>query len=155
MDDVTVIEIKSQTVIGLRKRGPYSQIPMLLKELFEFAMEKGIKVSGHPTFVCHETAEEAKEAMKTDNADVEVAVPVAGKVEVTGDIQCYELPGGTMARIMHKGPYEACEPTYLRLFAWMEENGKRLVGPTRELYLNDPREVGFDKALTEIHAPIV
>jgi len=154
MNDVTVIQIKPQTVIGLRKRGPYSLIPTLLKELYEFAMEKGIPVTGHPTFVCHETAEEALEAMKTGNADVEVAVPVSGKVEVTGDIKCYELPGGTMARIIHKGPYGACEPTYLRLFAWLEENGKQLAGPTRELYLNDPREVGPSETLTEIHAPI-
>ena len=34
-----------------------------------------------------------------------------------------------------------CEPTYEKVFAWIEESGRRFVGPTREVYLNGPREV--------------
>ena len=31
---------------------------------------------------------------------------------------------------------------------------KKIAGPTREVYLNDPREVGIEEALTEIYLPI-
>ena len=59
-----------------------------------------------------------------------------------------------MAKIMHKGPYEDCGATYGKLFAWLQKNGKRMNGPTREVYLNDPREVPPEEILTEIYAPI-
>ena len=59
-----------------------------------------------------------------------------------------------MARIVHKGPYEECGPTYEKLFAWIKENNKKIVGPTREVYLNDPKDVSPEEILTEILAPI-
>ena len=59
-----------------------------------------------------------------------------------------------MAKTVHKGPYEECGPTYENLFKWIGENGKKITGPTREVYLNDPREVPKEEILTEIYAPI-
>ncbi|MCG7854799.1 MAG: GyrI-like domain-containing protein [Methanoregulaceae archaeon] len=67
----------------------------------------------------------------------------------------YTLPGGRMARIVHLGPYEACEPTCLKLFAWIEEWGMKITGPIREIYHNDPREVSPDEIMTEILAPVM
>ena len=93
-------------------------------------------------------------AMEEKNADLEVVAPIARKAEGTDEIRCYQVPGGKMARIVHKGPYDACNPTYDKLFAWIGENGMKICGPIREMYLNDPREVGMEEALTEIHAPV-
>jgi effector-binding domain-containing protein len=59
-----------------------------------------------------------------------------------------------MAKIVHKRPHQECEPTYEKLFAWIEESGRRLVGPTREVYLNGPQEVPPEELLTEVYAPI-
>jgi effector-binding domain-containing protein len=87
-------------------------------------------------------------------ADIEVAAPISDKIEETGEIKCYTLLGGKMAKIIHKGPYDKCEPTYEKIFAWIKKNGRNIVGPTREVYLNDPREVGLEEALTEIYVPI-
>ncbi len=60
-----------------------------------------------------------------------------------------------MAKIIHKGPYEKCGPTYDKLFACLQQNGKTINGPIREVYLNDPHEVPPEEILTEIYAPIV
>jgi len=38
----------------------------------------------------------------------------------------YELPGGKMAKIVHKGSYAKCSPTYEKLFSWIAE--KELLG---------------------------
>ena len=110
---------------------------------------------GPPIFICHEvTAEEAIEADKKKNADLEVAIPILQKVDGNDKIKSYELPGGKMAKIVHKGPYQECNPTYEKLYKWLEEKGKRIVGPTREVYLNDPNEVPLEEILTEVYAPI-
>lgn len=83
-----------------------------------------------------------------------MCIPIEEKITETEDIKFYELPGGRMARVIYKGPYESSGPSYEKLFGWIEENGKRLTGPIREAYLNDPREVIPEEILTEIYAPI-
>lgn len=155
LNEVTVVAMEPQLVLGMRKRGHYAMIPEMIMQVFTYAMEQGVECTGPPTFVMHEiSAEEARKADTEGNADVEIAVPISRKVRGTAEIRCYTLPEGSMARIVHKGPYEACEPTYERLFAWLEKNGRRIIGPLRESYLNDPREVPSEEILTEIYAPI-
>ncbi len=100
------------------------------------------------------SVEEVKNADEAGTADVEIAVPIAAKIDETEDMKCYELPGGKMAKIVHKGPYQAYEPTYAKLYAWLGERGKKIVGPTREAYLNSPMDMPEKELITEIYAPI-
>lgn len=154
MDEVSVAEIKPQWVLGLRKRGTYAEIGPMLAEVYKYAIARKIGVQGRPMFVCHETPRQAMKANEQSNADVEVAVPVAEQVEGAGEITCYELPGGQMAKIVHKGPYETCAAAYKTLFAWIAEKHKKVAGPTREVYLNNPTKVPPEEILTKIYAPI-
>jgi len=155
MSEVGIVDVSSQTVMGMRKTGKYEEIAAMFGRLFPFLVESGIRIAGPPVFVCHEmSAEEAMRADKEGNADIEVAVPVAGEVAGTDEIKRYELPGGKMAKTVHRGPYQDCGPTYESLFKWLEENGKQLTGPIREVYLNDPQEVPPAELLTEIYAPV-
>ena len=155
MSEISTVEVETQLVLGMKKRGKYREIAVLLPKLFHFATEHKAEMAGYPTFLCHEISVE--EVMKADaegNADLEVVVPIKEKVEGIGDIKCYEIPGGKMAKIVHKGPYEACQSTYEKLYRWIESNGKSITGPVRELYLNDPREIPEEEILTEIYVPI-
>ena len=154
MENIKIIDLEPQLVIGTRKKGYYREIGEILPKIYEYASKKGAVFSGMPIFICHESPEEMEEANKTGNADIEIAVPIENKIEETDEMQCYILPGGKMAKIIHKGPYEACEVTYNELFAWIEKNNKSITGPIREVYINDPREVGTENTITEIYAPI-
>lgn len=154
-DEIEIVDMNPQLVIGTRETGKYELIATLLPKLFQYASTKGAQFQGPPVFVCHEkSVEEVKQANEAGNADVEVAVPIAAKIDETDDMKCYELPGGKMAKIVHKGRYEDCEPTYAKLFTWLGEHGKKVVGPTREYYLNSPMDVPEEELLTEIYAPI-
>ena len=126
----------------------------MIVKVYQHAAAHNARIQGRPTFICHETPKQAMKANEESNADVEVAIPVAQKVEGADEIACYALPGGPMARIVHKGPYEKCAPTYKRLFAWIAEHHKKIAGPTREVYLNDPHKIPPEEILTEIYAPI-
>lgn len=154
MSEVSITEVQSHLVVGVRKRGTYAEIGEMIATVWRFAAGSGAQIQGRPTFICHETPKEAKKANEQNNADVEVVVPVAKKVPCTDRVRCYELPGGQMAKITHQGPYEQCAGTYKKLFTWIAENHKKIVGPTREVYLNDPRKVPPEEILTEIYAPI-
>ncbi len=154
MSDVSITEVQSHLVVGMRKRGTYAEIGEMITTVWRFAAGSGAQIQGRPTFICHETPREAMKANEQSNADVEVVVPAAKKVPGTDRARCYELPGGQMAKILHKGPYDQCAATYKTLFAWIAENHRKIVGPTREVYLNDPRKVAPEEILTEIYAPI-
>jgi len=176
MTDITLTDIPLQTVLGLRRRGRYQeQIPQMMMELFTYVEEHGIEVAGMPAFLCHETSpDEVMRAMEEGTADIEIVVPITvpeeegeggpapaplwGTVPASKEgeetITCYELPGGSMATAVHKGPYETCEPTYAALFRWISVHGKTITGPIREVYLNDPGEVAPEEILTEIYVPV-
>lgn len=155
MHEISIIDERPRLVVGDRKRGHYKEIAVMLPRLFEYALSQKARIVGPPMFLWHETSvEKAQKADFEGNADIEVCVPIAEKISETEGFKCYELPGGKMAKIRHKGPYEASGPAYEDLFAWMKEKGKELAGPIREAYLNDPREVGSEEILTIIYAPI-
>ncbi len=76
-DEITLVEIPSQNVLGIRKKGHYRDIAVLLPKLFEYVFSRGIGIAGMPMFLCHETGkEEAIAADAAGTADIEVAVPV-------------------------------------------------------------------------------
>ncbi len=155
MGEITLIEVPSLQVIGIRRRGAYRIIPELLGELFGFAMTNGITIAGMPMLLLHETSkEEVMKADSTGTADVEVAVPVAAEVCGGGEVRAYQLHGGKMARIIHRGAYDTVEKSYDKLFAWIAERGLRVKGPIREIYYNDPREVRPEEIMTEILVPV-
>lgn len=155
MTEIQTVDEKPRLVAGMRRRGHYKEIAVMFGALFEYIISQKAIIAGPPLFLYHEkSAEEAQKADESGSADVEVCVPIARTISETDEVKCYELPGGTMAKIAHKGPYEECGPTYERLFLWLEENGRKLSGPIREAYLNDPREVAPQEILTIIYAPI-
>lgn len=155
MSEVSIGNVEPQLVMGMRRRGTYAEIRPMLAKIQKFVETCGAQIAGPPMFVCHETPKEVVKVNLQHNADVEVVIPIAGRIEGNEEISCYELPGGAMARITHQGPYEKSATAYRKLFAWIAENHKKVAGPTREVYLNDPRKVAPEELLTEIYAPVV
>ncbi len=159
MADVKKVKLKSQIVLGIREIGSYTIIPELIKKIYPYTKSRSIDIGGPAIFICHETAEQAMTADKQGKADVEVCVPIKERIKIDAEgmelgIACYEIPGGTFAKTTHKGPYEQCKTTYNEIFNWIYENRYRITGPTREYYLNNPKEVKPEEIKTEIYAPI-
>ncbi len=155
MEDITIVEVPARQVIGIRKTGSYNLIPELLMKVCEYAVKENLVITGPPIFICHEISPEAvMEANEKGSATIEVAWPVSGTARGTGDMKIYDMSGGMMVHTIHHGPYDSCETTYERLFAWINERGLRISGPIREIYPNDPREVSPDAIITEIYAPV-
>lgn len=155
MTEITLVEVPAMNVIGTTKTGTYALIPELLVKVFAYIQKKKAPIAGPPLFLCHEISPAAvAEAHEKGTAKVEVAWPVKEPVKGTKDIASYILPGGRMAHVAHTGPYATCEPTYLALFAWIEEKGLVICGPIREVYPNDPRTVSPEEIVTDIYVPV-
>ncbi len=155
MSEVTLVDVPALLVLGMRKKGHYAETSSVIGDVVQYAMASGAQLAGPPMVLMHEPGGEA--AMKADSegtAVIDVAFPIAKPVRSGELVRCYELPGGRMARIVHKGPYDACGPAYNALFGWLATQGLRVTGPPREVSLNDPRTVKPEELLIEIYAPV-
>ena len=90
-----------------------------------------------------------------EEADLEVAVPISGRVTVTDpSIEVRNIPPQRVVSLIHKGPYESMGQAYAKLNEHITKNGLSYAGPMMDLYLNDPNKVSRDEVMTEIQAPI-
>jgi len=155
MSEVTVVDVPTQMVVGIKKTGSFSEIPGVLGDLVQYAMANGGEIVGPPIGVYYESSKEAVEkANREGTAIIDVNFPIAKPIAGSDKVRVYELQGGTMAKIVHKGPYDDCESSYIALFTWIAQHGKTPMGPVREVYPNDPRTVPPEEILMEIYAPI-
>ena len=70
--------------------------------------------------------------------DAEVCVPVAGDILCVGRLATRLLPGVTVARTVHVGPYEELGAAYAALIRWIGPRGFEAAGPVRERYVEGP-----------------
>jgi AraC family transcriptional regulator len=54
----------------------------------------------------------------------------------------------------HMGPYSGLGAAYQRIMAHLADNGLECVGPSWEIYKNDPSTVSEDEIQTDIYMPV-
>jgi AraC family transcriptional regulator len=87
MHEISVIEERPKIVAGIRKRGHYRDISIMLPQLFEYALSRGAKIVGMPMYLWHEkSVEDAYKADQEGNVDIEVCIPIAEKIPETDEI---------------------------------------------------------------------
>jgi effector-binding domain-containing protein len=135
----TVIEetLVPQHAAAVRLTVPIAEISRHMGRIFgEVAAwlgHSGVPIVGPPFARYYSVAPEA--------VDLEAGFPAAAPVEPHGDVHASELPGGPAVTTMHIGPYEAMEPAYEAIAAWIREHGREAGGAPWEVYLTDPSEV--------------
>ena len=149
--EVVLRKIPVQAVASVRDVIPtYSDIGQLFGEVFAYLGRHGISPAGPPIGIYHD------EEVRERDVDVEVAVPVTGPVPEGDRVKGRELPAvEEMACIVHEGSYETVGGTYGQLMGWIEANGYRICGPTREVYVRGPESGGDPSTyVTEIQFPV-
>ncbi len=152
--EIELREMPAQAVVGKRFRTSMEKIPGDIEAsfgaIFGYLGEMGENPSGAPFALYYGDMKE----FNLEDFEMELCVPVSRPLESKGDITAREVPGGLAAVTLHKGPYDAVEPAYNDLDAWIKENGYRYAGSARETWLNDPSQVAESELLTEISIPV-
>ena len=88
--------------------------------------------------------------------DAEVVEPIDRDIPAGDGIKVELLPDvEKMAAVVHKGPYESLNIAYAAITRWMEENGYRITGQVREIYLKgDWDSDNSNEYVTEIQLPV-
>lgn len=123
-----------------------SVIPAAFRTLMEVVAPIGYG-SGMPGVVYHEMDPQRP-------GDIEVFMPVKEEFDPPPGVSVKTFEATHVASTMHHGPYDQVGRAYEALTTWLADHRKEPVGPPRELYLNDPHEVGIQEALTEIDWPV-
>lgn len=69
--------------------------------------------------------------------DIEVCEPINVDLSETGSVKVHMLPAvESLASTIHNGPFVTIGEAYSAIGKWITDNGYRIVGPCREIYLN-------------------
>ncbi len=149
--DVVIKTIEPQTVSYVHEVIPtLSDFGQLIGKAFAQLGQQGLKPAGAPLAMYYDTEFHER------NIDVEVAIPVATSPTESTPVSCVrQLPGGTVACLVHPGAYDSIGSAYATVLTWIQSNGYRVTGACREIYLRGP-ESGNDPAsyVTEIQFPV-
>jgi effector-binding domain-containing protein len=154
LSEPVIKEIPEIRVIARREKGTYEDVCSRVIEELMAAIHtpenrrNGMRITGPVMMLCHD------EEYREKDADIEIAVPVAGRIAVAEGIEVKTLPAVTAISILHTGPYENLAAAYGAIAAYAAEHGLVLAGPDRELYYNSPGEVGDAELRTEVQYPV-
>lgn len=148
-------DIEPLRVLSVRDKGEYGEvITRMIGQLCQFigSHQTGsdqVSITGPFTTIYHDGE------YREFDADVEVAVPVTGRLpdHIPG-IVVRTLPGGRFASAIHKGPYQDVHESWGKLYEWTANQGVTPGTPCRDQYLNDPDEVPEEELLTELLIPV-
>lgn len=155
VSEPVIKEIPELRVISKREEGAFKEtIGKLIGEICVCIespenQRNRVKVTGPVMFLYHE------EEYKETGADIEIALPVMGRISVEDPkMEIKTLPAIRAISIIYRGPYPGVEAGYNRIFSYAGENRLETLGPGRELYFNDPAEVPEEELMTEIQIPV-
>ena len=90
-----------------------------------------------------------------ETQDVLVAVPVDGSVPTSAHLEMVELPAvETLATTVHHGSLATLAPVYIALHQWVDENGYRVVGPSRVVFIQAGSDAFDAAAVLEVLLPV-
>ena len=150
--EVVIKQIGPQLVAGVRDTLPaYPAVGRLFDEVYGYLARLGVNgLSEIGVAIWHDPE------YKTSDIDGEAVVYLKRPIPESERVKVYELPGATVASVVHKGAYNKFSQAYEALGRWTEANGYKIVGPNREVYLycTQPVRQDDDSYVTEIQFPV-
>ena len=130
-------EQPAQPVLSVRTTTSVHELPLALGKAYgaiaQYLGELGEQPAGPPFAAYY--------SMDMQALDVEAGFPVARALPGNVEILAGEIPGGTLATVLHTGPYNQCRAAYEALAQYVKDNGREASGVAYEMYLNDPQQV--------------
>ncbi len=149
-----VKETSPLRVISKREIGTYEAtinklIGEIMGQIFHPRNQKErVAITGPPMYICHD------KSYKESDIDIEMAVPITGRISVDPDFEVKNLPAGKVIFAIHTGPYRNIAETYNKIFEYAVRNNFEIQGLTRELYITNPREKAENELITEVQLPV-
>lgn len=149
-NEVLLKEVAPQWIASLRETIPaYRTIGALFGKLY--GALGPLAAEGPGVALLHDTE------YKDHDVDAEAGVYLKQARSVSEPFRTYQLPSAIVASTVHHGAFDSIGAAYGSLLRWIETNGYRPAGPTRELFLHVSVPVTREDTsnVTEIQVPVV
>jgi DNA-binding transcriptional MerR regulator len=123
----------------------------LWQELGEYLAQQRVRPIGACFTLYHD------DEYKERDWDLEVCEPIDAELGETQRVRVKRLPAvATLACTIHNGPFVTIGEAYNAIGKWITNNGYRIVGPCREVYLHEAENVSQTdpNTVTEIQFPV-
>jgi DNA-binding transcriptional MerR regulator len=146
--DVALKQVEPRLVAGIRAPlAAFPEVGHLTEQVYAYL--QGFDVGGIDGAIWYDMEDPAR------GIDAEGVVFLDKPVPRTGRIDVHTLPAvESMACVVHHGPYNAIGAAYTALGAWIEANGYRVVGPSRDIYFHGGPDQDDPTYVTEIQFPV-
>ncbi|MCX5991814.1 MAG: GyrI-like domain-containing protein [Chloroflexi bacterium] len=147
--DPQIIEMPSQKMAVVRGKGaPDKVFPEIMPALFGsiYTLKFDLKKKGLPTFKVSAPRSRYPDALHVPQEQWSIVIGIPIPEDTTSlpqkalgvkvKIETWEY--GTVAQILHLGPYDQEQPSIERLHKFIEENSYRIAGVHEEEYLTRP-----------------
>lgn len=137
--DAVVKKVDSQLVASKRERiTSLDRLGEMFADVEAHVARHGGRIVGPGTFINYDTE------YQHGGSDMETFFAIATPIPEAQDVRVYELPAvPAMASLIYHGAHDAaCEAARQSLATWIEENGYRMNGPDRLVFLEcgDPEQ---------------
>lgn len=149
--DVIVKKVEPMLVASMREKTVSgNRMGEMFGELGNYVENQGGKYCGPAMSINHDI--EYQESC----SDTEIVCPIAAPIPGTDQITIYEIPGvEEMACLIYQGAHDAeCDAAHEALAKWIEENGYRVNGPDRLVFLHCDDQDKDGKAIVEFQYPV-
>lgn len=137
-----VKELSEMRVVSKREKGTFDvTIGKLISEICSCIsshenQQNRVKITGPFMLICHD------KVYKEADADIEIALPVSGKISIEDPkIEIKTLPATKAVSAVYVGPYHGVEVVYNHVLSFVKENNLGLFDLCDELYFNELTEV--------------
>jgi effector-binding domain-containing protein len=147
--EVVLKDVAPQQIVSIRDVIPsYRNVGSLFERLYQSI--GALASQGVALAVWHDAE------YKDRDLDVEAGVFMKHMVEPQKLAPVRELPGATVASIVHHGAFGRIREAYMAILHWIDVNEYRQAGPMRELFLRVSVPVSRDDEsnVTEIQIPV-
>ena len=146
--EITIKQVAPRVVASLRDSlSFYADADDLFDELHSHLKHRGAPLERGA--IWHTCAGQRR------SIDCEAIVFLREPARSHGRAQVYELPGATVACVIHQGSDETCEQAYIAARSWIKSHGYAIAGPNRELYWQGGVAQDDGSGVTEIQYPII
>jgi effector-binding domain-containing protein len=152
--EVIIKRVDPMLVAGVRGVIPSmaavpTALPAMFDELYEHVNRYEHQYTGPWLDVWYDTE------FKETDLDIEACAPLVKAVPESGRVKMHELPAvESMACLIHRGPFTGLSESFGVLIRWIDANGYRIDGPSREVYLEYSRAADPETYVTEIQFPV-
>ena len=149
--EIVIQDTAPFTYAYLECSGSYNQIPAKIGEFMPEFFKQNLMPAGNFFGMYLNAPGQVKE----EELQWRLGFPIAAEATVAAPLLKGECTATKIASYLYVGPYEKVGEAYVKISAFIDQNGYKMVGPTIEKYLDmDPSAVKPEDLRTEINIPV-